>query len=178
MSQSNHLQGNEGDGFLDGLELDLPPRGATRAAAPAPPSAPARTPRARWLELGGMALASAVLTAAIVLLCVGFSTSKPSEPGTTDAVALGRTFVAKLADALAQGFDAGAEAIAQGKSMGDGNAILKTTFTTARARAFEQHAGKAIRDLVPDGQDFPDDDTRKAMTSLFQGFAKGLREAR
>jgi len=95
-----------------------------------------------------------------------------------DAVALGRTFVPKLANALADGFDAGANAIKSGKSLGEGDTLIKATFHTSRAKAFDDHAGKAIHELVPDGQEINDVASRNAVVNLFTGFAKGLREAK
>jgi hypothetical protein len=164
--------------FLDSLESNPP---ANAKSPPnvgethAPPT-PAPAPLHKLLEFAGIALISAALTAGLVVWKLGPRDVGP--PSGVDAVTLGRAFVPKLANALADGFDAGAAAIKSGKSLGEGDAIIKTTFHSSRAKAFEDHAGKAIHDLVPDGQEFTDGATRSAMVDLFEGFAKGLRGAK
>ncbi|WP_083670018.1 hypothetical protein [Singulisphaera sp. GP187] len=95
-----------------------------------------------------------------------------------DAVALGRSFAPILAGTLADGFDAGAKALASGKTIGESDAILKATFDQGRKAAFDAHAGQAIRDLAPDGTEISDNAKRNALVSLFTGFAKGLRKAK
>lgn len=171
---------NDEINFLDGLEADPPPRPSSRparaVASPRAPSSSTLLVVPRLLEFAGIALITAALTAGLVVWRLG-PRDVPPRPG-TNAVALGRTFVPKLAKALADGFEAGAEAIKAGKSLGDGNILIKAKFHESRAKAFDDHAGGAIHALVPDGQELQDESQRRAMVELFEGFAKGLREAR
>lgn len=187
MSKEHENQGHHEEiDFLNGLDPDPPAKAKSQAQPPPQPQlraipAPAPLPSAstglhRLLEFTGIALISAALTAGLVVWKLGPRDDRPA-PG-VDAVALGRAFVPKLANALADGFVAGAEAIQAGKTMGEGNSVLKATFQASRAKAFDDHAGKAIQNLVPDGQEIPDAATREAVVNLFHGFAKGLRGTR
>ncbi|WP_406699259.1 hypothetical protein V5E97_10315 [Singulisphaera sp. Ch08] len=168
---------NDEINFLD--SLDTEPTAKARSRTPPqvsqvslPPASPVFH---KVLEFAGIALISAALTAGLVVWKLGPREVAPAP--SVNALKLGRTFVPKLAHALADGFEAGADAIKAGKSLGEGDALIKTTFHASRAKAFDDHASQAIHELVPDGQEIKDVTTRNAVVDLFRGFAQGLREA-
>jgi hypothetical protein len=92
-------------------------------------------------------------------------------------VALGRSYAPRLAAALADGFDADADALAAGKSFGEANQALKRAFHEAAETAFESHAGASLTALIPDGAEIKDQAQRHALAAFHRDFAKGLREA-
>ncbi len=157
MSKEHENQGqHEEIDFLNGLDPEPTAKGKSQAQPPPQPqlrAVPAPLPSAstglhRLLEFcRDRGAISAAATAGLVVWGEVGDRGRIARAGGVDAVALGRAFVPKLANALADGFVAGVEAIQAGKTMGEGNSVLKATFQASRAKAFDDHAGKAIQNL-------------------------------
>jgi hypothetical protein len=121
--------------------------------------------------------ALAVLVAVSVVL-VPHEAVGPSPAPSSSAVHLGQTFAPKLANSLADGFDANADAAEAGKSFGDADEALKDAFFRSRQAAFDQHASDAIHAIVADGKDSKDPEVRQRWVQFHRDFAKGLRRAK
>lgn len=164
---------------IDGGTPTIPIRPAQPSVAPAPepsPPGPAShgTFTVRHLLFAG--IAGIVGTFGVVAALVLFSAWYERSPvPRVDGVALGREFVKPLAGALADGFDAYADAIHGGKTAADSDKALKDTFHASRAKAFAEHAGPALLSIVEDGGEPKDDTQRAALERFHRDFAKGLR---
>jgi hypothetical protein len=151
------------------------------SAHPLPPEAPAPLVVGRKPSLSPSSCLPWALLVVLVLSFVwyvahGRHPDGPEPP--VDAIALGRSFAPKLTDALADGFDAEADALEAGKSVAQADEVLKTVFHDARARAFATHAAEAFAAVVPSGGEPGNDDARKAFARMHRDFAKGLRSVR
>lgn len=148
-------------------------------SAPDPVVAPTQS---RWQTIRTW-VEGPLLVAIVVLLAFNLyrtyrPSPQPTPPPVADGVELGRTFVPKLAAALADGFEASDRFLSQGKSFQEANDILKQTFHDSREKAFNEHAGAAITAIVPEGTELKDESQRAAIRKLESDFARGLRGGR
>lgn len=156
-------------------DLDAPILTPAPLPAARPVSPPSRG-RGVFLELAAVAVISAALAAEITVWWLQPWNHRPTP--SVDAAALGRAFVPKLAAALAAGFDADADALHAGKSVGEADAALKEAFHEANARAFESHASQALLTLIPDGDEIKTQAQRDSLEAFHREFARGLRKSR
>jgi hypothetical protein len=90
-------------------------------------------------------------------------------------VQVGRNFVPVLAGSLADGFEAGAEALQAGKPLPAADDTLKTTFAASRAKAFGDIVGKDLATILPEGEELKDAAVRARLTQAWRDIARGLR---
>jgi hypothetical protein len=162
----------------DRLDGGDPPRPVTPTPTPTPyvvPAAPRTVPGWLWPLVAACAVA---ITGAVlwgVLMRPAPAPGPGPAPPTVDGRKLGRAFVAPLAESLADGFDAEAKALDDGKTVAEADAALKQAFHDARNAAFARQAGPAFAEVVPEKSEPKDDATRKAFAKLHRDFAAGLR---
>jgi hypothetical protein len=176
---------NSDDEILDRLNdeasvLPIRPAPAQPSVAPASETSPPGPASTRLASLRRDVLlvtagivGTVGLMAALILASAWFERG-PAPPASVDGVKLGKSFVQPLAGALADGFDAHADAMEAGKTTGEADETLKSTFAKARAKAFADQSAPFAA-LVPAGSEPKDDETRRAFIRLHRDFAKGLR---
>lgn len=98
-------------------------------------------------------------------------TPEPASPGVT----LGRQFAPALADALAKGFEAAATQRAAGLTIKQADDALKSTFSSARNKAFETIVAPTMAKYLPSGAE-PTPDGLNRYATFHRDFATGLRE--
>jgi hypothetical protein len=128
-----------------------------------------------WLVLT-VAVAVAVAVAAVAwrLASTG-PRPTPPEPPAAEGVRVGRALAPALAEALAKGFDAAADKLEAGQTVGTADDALKATFDTRRKAAFAALGGPYLARIVPAGDEPRDDAVRKAFAEAHRAIAKGLR---
>jgi hypothetical protein len=159
----------------DRLDGGDPPRPVT----PTPTPTPTGTGTVAVVSGGGFPKWLYALLAACAVAITGAVLwgvlMRPAPAPVADGRKLGRAFVAPLAESLADGFDAEAKALDDGKTVAEADAALKQAFHDARNAAFARQAGPAFAEVVPEKSEPKDDATRKAFAKLHRDFAAGLR---
>lgn len=157
------------------------PRPATPQPSPVPVAPVVVQPKAPKGSPSWWTIAPWVGMTVMLVGILGYEAWKGRMPGPTpptpvaDGVTLGKTFIPKLAAALADGFEASDRFLSQGKTFKEANDILKQTFYDSRQKAYADHAGAAVTAIMPDGTEIKDDAQRAAIRKFEADFAKGLR---
>lgn len=157
----------------------LPPKPAPSSqptSSPSPTTPPAKTSTIVWLSPIVSVVFAGLVVGGVWLAEGRWPFDGPSS--SPDGAALGRSFAPLLASALADGFEKGADLLAQGKSVKEADDALKQTFLDSRQKAFKDKAAPAFAAIVPFDTEPKDAAAREAYTALFRDFAKGLRRAR
>lgn len=102
----------------------------------------------------------------------------PQPPVESEGVKVGRQLAPAVAASLAKGFEAGADELAAGKTVGEADAKLKNVFETERQKAFAAIGGPYLSQIVPSGEEPSGDAKRKAFAEAHRAIAQGLRGAR
>ena len=168
------------DELLDGLDVgpQKPARPAKPASAPQP-YVVHHYPLRGILEVVGVIVASTIIGVMGATIWLGPRDQRPTPaPAPPSAVELGRAYAPLLIEAEAKAFDADADALHAGKPFGDANKTAKATFDRERKPAFEKLAGKALTDLIPEGEDIKSQAQRDRLETWHREFAKGLRGAK
>jgi hypothetical protein len=144
------------------------------AAAPAPAPAPA------WKSYLLPGLNALVLATVVVVFGYDrFFRKPPAPPAPPDPaaafVALGSGFAPALAGSLADGFEAGADALRGGKTVAESDRTLKDAFLASRQKAFSVQVAPRFAGVLADGEEPKTSAERTALESAWRAFARGLR---
>lgn len=99
----------------------------------------------------------------------------PGEARAIDARALGVEFAPRLAACLADGFEAGAEALESDGRIAEAIEKQKQVFSDRRAAEFEKVVAPAFALIVPDDRATPSRQTKIELARAWRDFASGLR---
>jgi hypothetical protein len=91
---------------------------------------------------------------------------------------LGSRFAPILASSLADGFDAGADALHSGKAILDADKALQMAFYNSRQKAFSVNVAPELAKLLADGEEPKTPAERAQLEAAWRAFSKGLRGAR
>ncbi len=126
-----------------------------------------------------------LVTPLLVLLMGGviaydhFVTRDPADrPSLVDGKALGRSYAPLAASTLAEGWSAAADAIDQGKSVAEAQAVLQATWKEARVKAFAAKVSPGMGVVLPEGTEPNDPVKRAEVAKLWRDFAAGLKGGR
>jgi len=128
------------------------------------------------------------LTPLAVVLLAGvmlFDHYSPREPGPSPApaaavngVALGRAYAPSLASTYADAWVSAAQALEEGKGVGDAQKALQETWHEARLKAFQAEVQPGFALVLPEGTEPADPAKRAQVAELWRSFAKGLKGGR
>lgn len=149
---------------------------AVPVAVPVPVPAPAPAPS--WfvsvLKAVSGPLSTALIVAAMLFVYHERFSPKPDSPA-VDGLKLGQAYAPVVAASLADGWDAAAAAIEQGKTVLESQNALQTTWAASRIKAFSATVAPEFSKVLPEGSE-PFD--RASLAKLWRDFAKGLRKAK
>ena len=91
---------------------------------------------------------------------------------------LGRRFAASLGSSFGDAWLAGADALDQGKSMGDAQAAMQANWQAGRGKAFATQVAPEFAKVLDEGAEPTDPTQRAAVVKLWRDFAAGLKGGR
>ena len=130
-----------------------------------------------WLTLG-LAMALAAVVTFEVVTRMPHAAPSPSPAPVVDGVKLGKAYAPQVLSSLSDAWNAAADALAQGKSMAEAQAVLQQSWQSARAKAFTASVAPEFSRVLAEATEPRDAAQRAQVVSLWRDFAKGVKGGR